>query len=261
MIGAGVDKFRVGRSFSRAASQYDRFAALQRRSGEELLAALHSRVAAPGSLIDLGAGTGFFLPALRELTGKASLIAVDLSETMLHLARQRAAEAWFVAGDAESLPLADGLAAAVFSNLSLQWCNDLPLAFAECRRVLRRGGHLAFTLFGPATLRELRAAWADVDAYSHVSDFPEAARIQSLLAEAGFSPVLWRQKTERISYPHVRDVLEELRGLGARNLTRNRPRHLMGKTRLAHLYTAYRQQCGGEVFARFELFTGVARAE
>jgi malonyl-CoA O-methyltransferase len=261
MSGAGVDKRWVGASFGRAAPCYDRFAALQRRAGEELLAGLRPRVAAVPGLIDLGAGTGFFLPALRELIGNAPLIAVDLSDTMLRLARQRDAAACCVAGDAEELPLATGSAGAVFSNLTLQWCNDLPRAFAECRRVLRTGGHLAFTLFGPATLGELRAAWAKVDAYSHVSDFSDAARILALLAEAGFAPVLWRERTERIDYPTVRDLLEELRGLGARNLTQNRPRHLTGKARMERLFAAYREQCGGAMFARFEIFTGVARAE
>lgn len=261
MTGAGVDKRWVGASFGRAAPRYDRFAALQRRSGEELLSELCRNAAAPTSIIDLGAGTGFFLPALREMAGGTPLIAVDLSETMLHLARQRAVDVRLVAGDAENMPLADSLAGAVFANLALQWCNDLPRAFAECRRVLRRGGHFAFTLFGPATLGELRVAWAEVDAYTHVSDFPETARIQALLVETGFSPVLWRERTERIAYPDVRDALEELRGLGARNLTKNRPRHLVGKARLEHLYAAYRRHCGGAVFASFEIFTVVARAE
>ncbi|HLF95764.1 MAG TPA: methyltransferase domain-containing protein [Methylococcaceae bacterium] len=261
MTGAGVDKRWVGASFGRAAPRYDRFATMQRRSGEELLGELCRNAAAPATVIDLGAGTGFFLPALREMAGDAPLIAVDLSETMLHLARQRVVDVRPVAGDAENLPLADNLADVVFANLALQWCNDLPRAFAECRRVLRPGGHFAFTLFGPATLGELRRAWGEVDAYTHVSDFPAAARIRALLSEAGLSPVLWRERTERIGYPDVPAVLEELRGLGARNLTRNRPRHLMGKTRLERLHAAYRRQCGGEAFARFEIFTVVARAE
>jgi malonyl-CoA O-methyltransferase len=259
MNGAGVDKRWVGRSFGRAAPHYDRFAALQRRAGEELLAALRPRVAAAPGLIDLGAGTGFFLPALRKLTRDAPLIAVDLSETMLRAARQRAADALLVTGDIENLPLADGVADAVFSNLTLQWCNDLPRAFAECRRVLRTGGHLAFTTFGPATLGELRAAWAAVDAFSHVSNFPGAAEIGIALGAAGFAPLLWREQTEKVEYPAVRGVLEELRGLGARNLTQNRPRHLTGKAHLERLAATYRQQCGGKVFASFEIFTVVAR--
>ena len=261
MTGAGVDKRWVGASFGRAAQRYDRFAALQRRTGEELLAELCRDAATPSAVIDLGAGTGFFLPALRGLAGSGALVAVDLSEPMLHIARPRAADALLVAGDAENLPLANALADAVFANLSLQWCNDLPRAFSECRRVLRPGGHFAFSLFGPATLGELRRAWAEVDAYTHVSDFPEAAIIRGLLAESGFSPVLWRERTQRIGYADVPEVLEELRGLGARNLTRNRPRHLMGKARLEHLYAAYRRQCAGAVFASFEIFTVVARAE
>ena len=58
------------------------------------------------------------------------------------------------------LPLASASVDLVFSNLMLQWCQPPDAALAEVRRVLRPGGFLAFSTFGPATLQELRSAWA-----------------------------------------------------------------------------------------------------
>ena len=52
-----------------------------------------------------------------------------------------------------ALPFAASAFDLVWSNLALQWVNDLPRAFAELRRVLQVGGLFAFTTFGPDTLR------------------------------------------------------------------------------------------------------------
>ena len=65
-----------------------------------------------------------------------------------------------VRADAYSLPFRDGAFDLVFSSLMLQWCDDLDAVFAEIARVLRPGGLLLFSTFGPGTLAELREAWA-----------------------------------------------------------------------------------------------------
>ena len=70
---------------------------------------------------------------------------------------------FFLNADAEQLPLRDASVDLVYSNVALQWCNDLEGVFREINRVLRPGGLLMFTTFGPDTLSELRVSWAAAD--------------------------------------------------------------------------------------------------
>ncbi|MEJ1958617.1 MAG: methyltransferase domain-containing protein [Nitrosomonadales bacterium] len=37
----------------------------------------------------------------------------------------------------------------VWSNLAMQWCNDLPSTFREMHRILKTDGLLMFSTFGP----------------------------------------------------------------------------------------------------------------
>ena len=79
-----------------------------------------------------------------------------LSRVLGRLATAREVEPWCVCGDVASLPLKSSSVDLVWSNLTLQWVGDPLKAFAEFRRVLRVGGLLSFTSFGPDTLKELR---------------------------------------------------------------------------------------------------------
>src|SRR5690606_13347117 len=107
----------------------------------------------------------------------AEILGLDLAEGMLRFARlERPGRSHWLCGDAEALPLASASVDLVYSNLSIQWCENLPLLLAELRRVLRAGGKLVLTTMGPRTLRELKSAWQEVDGYVHVNRFqPQVA--------------------------------------------------------------------------------------
>ena len=64
-------------------------------------------------------------------------------------------------GDIEQMPLKDSCAGLVWSNLTLQWCNDLKQTIAEVHRVLQVNGLFMFSTFGPDTLKELRQAFRE----------------------------------------------------------------------------------------------------
>jgi malonyl-CoA O-methyltransferase len=53
--------------------------------------------------------------------------------------------------------------------------------------------------------------------------------------------------------------MHELKGLGAHNLTRNRARHLQGKSAWQRMVAAYPADRNGEVWASFEVITGYCR--
>ncbi len=72
-------------------------------------------------------------------------------------------ELYAVCADIEQLPLADESVGLVWSNLALQWVNDLPRVIRDLHRVLAPGGLLMFSTFGPDTLKELREAYRGTD--------------------------------------------------------------------------------------------------
>lgn len=263
MAGMGVPEKRwVGASFSSAAAGYDGVAALQREVGESLLARLRPLGLRPGRVLDLGAGTGYFTGPLVSAFPDACCLAVDIAEGMLRFLRAHRAPGGgigLVVGDAEALPLADESVDLIFSNMAFQWCERLDAALAECRRVLRPGGRLAFSTFGEDTLGELRTAWRAVDGYSHVNAFATRHSVEQSLRAQGFSKVRVEAAIVGRGYPSVMALMKELKALGARNLTRNRPRHLLGRHTLERVAEAYGRLPGmaSGVTASFEVLTAL----
>ncbi len=258
------EKRWVGRSFSRAASGYDRVAALQRQVGNELLARLlrmplSTKVT---TILDVGAGTGYCTALLAEAFPDARVIALDIAEGMLRFLGERVdlqGKTLRIRGDGESLPLRERSVDLVFSNLAMQWCSDLPAAMAGFRRVLRPGGAVLFSTFGESTLCELRKAWAKADGYSHVNDFVPIDSVRAAMARTGFIDYHVSAERKILFYPGVDAILRELKGLGAHNVTANRPRHLTGKGVFRNMKDAYAALMPeGRTEASFEIVYGHA---
>ena len=141
--------------------------------------------------------------------------------------------------DARALPLRDGSVDVLFSNLCLQWVEDLPAVFAGFRRVLKPGGLMLVSTFGPSTLWELREAFAEADDAPHVSLFPAIAQFGDALIAAGFKdPVLDRDEFG-IGHPDLGHLMRELRTIGATNAMATRRRSLTGRARFARAAEAY----------------------
>jgi malonyl-CoA O-methyltransferase len=259
-----IDKRSARRSFERAATAYDQAAVLQREIADRMLERLECVRLDPRVILDLGTGTGYAIEALRRRFRKAHILAVDFAIAMLHRARHRGS--WLnrprcVCADVEALPIADATVDLVFSNATLQWCNDLPNTFGELLRVLRPGGLLMFTTFGPDTLRELREAWATVDGHTHVSPFADMHDIGDALMRARFADPVMEAERLTVTYRGLADLMWDLKVLGAGNATTGRPRGLTGRRRLArveHAYEGHRRD--GRLPASYEVVYGHAWA-
>ena len=247
-----VDSRAVRRAFSRAAATYDTAAVLQREVGARMAERLDVVKLDPAAILDAGCGTGEALPELALRYPKARRVALDLALPMLTTARIRSRPVGtrltrfvgmirgedphpvapeYVCADIGSLPFAAGAFDLVFSNLALQWVNDLSNAFAEFRRVLNVGGLTWFTTFGPDTLKEIRAAFAGVDGHTHVNRFVDMHDIGDMLVHAGFSDPVMDMEYLTLTYADVATLMRELRALGATNATLGRPRGLTGRRR------------------------------
>ncbi|HEU4778579.1 MAG TPA: malonyl-ACP O-methyltransferase BioC [Steroidobacteraceae bacterium] len=238
-----LDRRAVLQAFDRASESYDAAAALQERVRNELVERLAELKVTPKTILDLGAGTGHASRALKRAHPRAMVVAADIAPGML--IRAKAQSRWLrrlerVRADAYSLPFGDASFDVIYSSLMLQWCDDLDTAFGEIARVLKPGGLLLFSTFGPETLGELREAWAASGATgNHVNHFFDPHALGSALMHAGLSePVL---DIDRIvmHYPDVLTLMHELKAIGAHNVTRGRPRGLTGRKRLAAMTLAY----------------------
>jgi len=237
-----LDRARLRASFERASGSYEAAASLQARVAAELLQRLELLRFSPGVVLDLGSGTGRITRELKRRYPRARVIALDIAPGMLREAR-RHQRPWRrfdrVCGDALRLPLRDGSIDLIFSNLMLQWCEPLAAALSEARRVLAPGGFLSFSTFGPATLYELRTAWAEADGYNHVNHFPDMHEVGDGLVRAGLmEPVLDADRFE-LGYPDVLTLMRDLKAIGAHNVTAGRPRALAGRERLTRVQRAY----------------------
>lgn len=241
-----VDRAAMTRAFGRASAHYDAAALLQGEVRSELLSRLQYFPLQPRVVIDLGCGTAQGASALRRRYRHAQVLAIDVAEGMLRTARRRS---WpwrrfhCIGADALALPLASQSVDLVYSNLMLQWCDDPALAFAEVRRVLRPGGLLLFSTFGPDTLLELRAAWAEADAAApHVSAFADMPLLASALQHAGLCEPVMDRDLRRRYYSDADALMRSLREIGAANAAADRRRTLTGRQRLARMRASYEQQ-------------------
>lgn len=98
-------------------------------------------------LLDAGCGAGL-LALLASLRG-AEVSALDASAALLAIVRQRVPAADVREGDLEALPFADDTFDAVTAVNSLFYAADMDAAMRELVRVLRPGGRLVVTAWGP----------------------------------------------------------------------------------------------------------------
>lgn len=170
------------------------------------------------TILELAAGvgdTGFV--AARLVGAKGRVISTDFAPSMVDGARRRADElgitnAAFRVIDAENMDLETESVDGVLCRWGYMLMSDPSAAFKETRRVLRSGSRLCFSVFaGPE-----QNPWAALPARALVEGgfmqapapgspgilaLADKERLQSLLAEAGFSghvieemPITWRHR-------------------------------------------------------------------
>ncbi|HSE13913.1 MAG TPA: malonyl-ACP O-methyltransferase BioC [Rudaea sp.] len=235
-----LDTLQVRRAFGRAAPSYAAHAVLQHEVERRLLERLDYLRSEPEVVLDVGCGPGIAAAAMRARWKSARVVALDLALPMLRQIKT----AWLrpvmrVNADARALPLADASVDVLFSNLCIQWIDDVPALFAEFRRVLRPGAYVALSTFGPDTLHELRAAWAQADRAPHVSQFADIGRVGDALLHAGFRDPVLDAEHFTLTYPDAPRLMRELKAIGATNADAKRLRGLTGGRRWRRAVQAY----------------------
>jgi len=257
-----IDKDQVRRSFSKAADRYDEVAVLQREIGQRMLDRLDLVLKQPEVVLDLGCGTGVATAALARRYKKARIVALDFALPMLKQTHKRGTflrKPKCICGDLELLPLKDASVDLIYSNAAIQWANNLDATFREFRRVLKPGGLLMFTTFGPDTLKELRAAWSHADQYPHVSSFLDMHDVGDALLRNRFADPVMDVDRMVLTYKDVMGLMQDLKVLGAHNVSHDRQKGLTGKGRIQKMQQAYEKfRTEGSLPASYEIVYGHA---
>ncbi|MDI2127011.1 demethylmenaquinone methyltransferase [Yinghuangia seranimata] len=177
--------------------------------------------ARPGELVlDLAAGTGTSSLPFRD--AGATVVPCDFSLGMLREGRRRHPDLPFVAGDGMSLPFADGVFDAVTISFGLRNINDPKAGLAELLRVTRPGGRLLVCEFSHPTWKPFRTVYMEYlmralppvatavssnpDAYVYLAEsireWPDQAGLASLVRDAGWERVAWRDLSGGIVAMH-----------------------------------------------------------
>lgn len=208
----------VARMFDQLATRYDLLNDVLSLGQVRLWrrAVVRALGAGPGErVLDLAAGTGTSAEAFAA--GGARVVACDFSLGMLQVGAAKRGGAsrmgvTCVAGDALRLPFADASFDAVTISFGLRNVTDTAAALREMRRVTRPGGRLLVCEFShpPAPVLDraygrmltvgvpLVARWLtpNPEAYEYlpesIVDWPDQRRLATLIQDAGWSAVAWR---------------------------------------------------------------------
>lgn len=250
------NRYKIAKSFGSASNSYDTSARLQRYSGKHLMSWLPNRNDL--TVLDLGCGTGFFTDILA--TRYQHVIGLDISTKMLDFAsNNRAKSIHWLEGDAYQLPVADSSIDFVYSNLMIQWCDNLSQVIEEVLRVLKPGGLFVFSTLVDGTLFELRSSWAKVDNDKHVIDFKTHDELINVFSSEKSKLLEFNQQDIVLEYENVFHLAHELKDLGANHIASKANKGLAGKDKWKKMLSAYQEfiESDGVHPATYKVFSGM----
>ena len=263
-----MDKFKIQSCFSGAANSYDAAAKVQVQAIDltlECLDHIYSGDDSAKRLLDLGSGTSLSRDKLLQQHKNIHYVALDLSLAMLSYAQHSQKQPGIVnhssiCADGAHLPLQNQSFDLILSNSMLQWCEDLPAVFSECRRVLDDNGMLVFSTFGPDSLKELRQAFTVVDEEAHVGLFAALQEVKKALMIGGFEQIELTTVLLEVEYRHPIDLLRDLKAVGA-NYHQSSSNGLFGKLKFSKMLANYPASAHNlEIYpATYEVIYGTAK--
>lgn len=160
-------------------------------------------------VLDAGCGTGRDAAALRDRYPDVDLVALDGSQQMLDVARERLGDqVTYVRADlTRPLPLTEPVDA-VMSVAAFHWIPDHEALFLHLAEVLRPGGRLTSDCGGYGNVADLNRAIASVTGEPSTSwEFADEVETQARLERAGFEVESLRLRPDPFRCNDV-DVLE-----------------------------------------------------
>jgi len=141
----------------------------------------------PGSIVlDVGTGTGVFIPSLlREIGEGGRIIALDIAERMLGRARAKGfnGNIDYLCADVTNIPLRNEIFDIVLCSSSFPHFQDKSRALFEMNRVIKKGGRLL--ICHTSSRDKINETHHQIHAVRN-DTLPDEGKMQSLLSSTGF---------------------------------------------------------------------------
>ncbi len=144
----------------------------------------------PGStILDVGTGTGVFIPFLLDEIGRnGQIVALDVAEEMLKKARAKGfnSNIDYLQANVTNIPLCDQIFDTVVCYSSFPHFKDKPRALAEIKRVTKSGGKLF--ICHTSSRDKINEMHHGIPAVQN-DIIPDESEIQTILSMAGFTDI------------------------------------------------------------------------
>ncbi|MDR1906958.1 MAG: methyltransferase domain-containing protein [Puniceicoccales bacterium] len=145
-----LSDLQIKNNFDAAAATYDQYASVQKKTSEYLAFFCSSffkdpqkfSSENPQKILDIGSGTGFTTIAFQKYYRHAQYTLCDISENMIHIARDKVPNQNYIVNDAENNTFCDTYDLGI-SNLALQWFRDIESFLAK---ILLKCKYFAFSI-------------------------------------------------------------------------------------------------------------------
>jgi malonyl-CoA O-methyltransferase len=246
-------------------SAYNDAAALQHEVAKRMAERLDYLKQTPARILDIGARTGFGTRLLQQRYPDTTVFALDAAPLLLQQSFPARAKwkqffglgeqtALCACADFTHLPFPAACVDMVWSNLALHHL-DPDAAFKEAQRVLKPGGLFMFSLFGPDTLKELRAASDD----AKMKRLIDMHDVGDVLSHNGFTAPVMDMETLTLTYSALPDLLRDLQVTQENLLLPDFLREAANQNHLSSVAQAYETfRVEGKLPATYEIVYGHA---
>jgi malonyl-CoA O-methyltransferase len=237
---------KIVEAFAKAATTYDSYADVQLLAAGRLAAYLeaNTRDLVPGSILEVGCGTGIFSGKLIDLFAGRKFLITDVCQEMLEQCESRLSksvsrnnELEFAVQDAAATNYF-GTHAMIVAAFALQWIEQLETCLDSLVGQLSEGGRLFFSLPAEGSFGEWKSVCKKAGVTFTGNPLPEAAAIREYAKSRGLRLSLYEESFQ-ISHKSLHAFLQSLKSLGANTSTHS---HQLTVTELRRLLTFAEQE-------------------
>lgn len=210
------------RRFNEIASQYNRYAIVQKKMAYQLIQHLFDHNSSPEVVVEWGCGTGYLTQLLLDLFSPHRLIAIDFAKKMIQQAKAHVSSpnVKWVIGDIEEHMWTESLVDLIVSNSVLHWIAQPDLLVQQAWGKLQVHGQFVHTVMGPDTFQELRALLQQVEWELGVNLIDSQGFLRSaeewkkIYQQAGFHEIEVIENWQRVEFIDCGEFFRTLQGLG-----------------------------------------------